>query len=291
MHVDPLDRATGLAAVEERAVGEVLDGMLQIGVRAYVGGILAAKLQADREKAARSRFLHALSAGHRAGEAHEVDLAAVDDAGGRVVAEVQVLEHARGQPARGKRLGHALGAQRRLRRVLQDDGVAGHQRGHDAVHRRQIRVVPGRNHERHAKRDAANEPREPGLFAHLHVGQRLIGHGDHVAGALFEPAHLVRRVADRPAHLPGELGGDLVPSGNERVDGPAQGGRALRDRNPAPLRLGSSGPLQRGGDLAIACQRPLDIRPAVNRRDHPDPVAHHRPRTLVPGDDRMRCGS
>ena len=50
VRVDALDRAAGLAAVEERAVGEVLDRVLEIGIRAHVRGILAAELQSDLEK-------------------------------------------------------------------------------------------------------------------------------------------------------------------------------------------------------------------------------------------------
>ena len=112
VHVDPLDRAAGLTAVEERAVGEVLDRVLEIGIRSHVRGVLAAQLQSDLEKAPRARLLHAASAGDRAGEAHKVDRAAVDDSGGRVVAEVQMLEQTRGQPGRGARLADPLGAER-----------------------------------------------------------------------------------------------------------------------------------------------------------------------------------
>ena len=152
VHVDALDRAAGLAAVEECAVGEVLDRVLEIGIGSDVRGVLAAQLQPDLEKAPRCGLLHAASAGDRAGEAHEADFAARDDPRDRLVTEVQMLEQARGQPARGARLADPLGAKRGLRRVLQNHRVARHQCRHDGIHGGQIRIVPGRDDERNAER-------------------------------------------------------------------------------------------------------------------------------------------
>ena len=57
--------------------------------------------------------------------AHEADLAARDDPRHRLVTEVQILEQARGQTARGARLADPLGAKRGLRRVLQNHRVTG----------------------------------------------------------------------------------------------------------------------------------------------------------------------
>jgi hypothetical protein len=96
-------------------------------------------------------------------------------------------------------------------------------------------------------------------------------------GALLESVQLVRCVADRPAHLPGELVGNLVAPRDERIDRTVQDGRALGDRNLAPGRLSSFGPIEGGGDLALACQLPLGVDLAVNRRDHADFVVHRRP--------------
>ena len=274
VHVDALDRAAGLAAVEERAVGQVLDRVREIGIGPYVGGVLAAELEADAEKTRGCGLLHAVPAGDRAGEAHEVDLAARENPCGRIVPEMEVLEDARGQAARRERLADALGAKRGLRRVLQDHRIARHQGRHHGVHRGEIRVVPRRDHERDAERHLADEPREARLVADRQVRERVARHFDHVAGALLESGHLARRVADRPAHLPGELPCDLVALRDEGVDRATQNGRALGDRNAAPLRLGSSGAFQGGRDLAVARQRPLGVDLPVDRRDHLDSVAH-----------------
>ena len=187
MHVDALDRAAGLAAVEERAVGEVLDRVLEIGIGSHVRGVLAAELQPDLEKAPRCGLLHAASAGDRAGEATKSTAPLVDDPRNRLVTEVQMLEHARGQPARGARLADPLGAKRGLRRVLQDHRVARHQCRHDGIHRGQIGIVPGRDDERDAERHLADESGEARLVADVDVGKRRLRHSDHVAGALLEP--------------------------------------------------------------------------------------------------------
>ena len=61
--VDPLDRAARLAAVEERAVGQVLDRVGEVGIGADVGRVLAAELEADAEEAAGGRLLHRMAAG------------------------------------------------------------------------------------------------------------------------------------------------------------------------------------------------------------------------------------
>ena len=105
----------------------------------------------------------ALFAGDRAVAAHEADLAARDDPRHRLVTEVQMLEQARGQPARGARLADPLGAKRGLRRVLQNHGVALHQCRHDGIHGGQIRIVPGGDDERNAERHLAINRVKPGL--------------------------------------------------------------------------------------------------------------------------------
>jgi hypothetical protein len=48
LDVDALDGAAGLARVEEGAVDEVLDGEVEGGVGADVGGVFAAELEAGR---------------------------------------------------------------------------------------------------------------------------------------------------------------------------------------------------------------------------------------------------
>ena len=70
-----------------------------------------------------------------------------------------------GRPRLAKAFRETLGAQRRLRGVLQHHGVARHDRRHDAVHRDEIRIVPGRDGEHDAQRLAAHEALEIRLSA------------------------------------------------------------------------------------------------------------------------------
>src|SRR3546814_20033845 len=65
-----------------------------------------------------------------------------------------------GQACRLEGLGEPLGAERRLRRMLQDYRIAGHQRGDDGIDGRQIGEVPGRDHESDAERLAADRSEE-----------------------------------------------------------------------------------------------------------------------------------
>ena len=174
---------------------------------------------------------------------------APDHLGGRRLRHVHGLEEPVRQPGGLRCLFHPLGAERRLVRVLEDDRVAGHQRRHDSVDGGEVGIVPGRDHEHDAERLAADEAAEARLRLRLEIGERPRRGGDHVARPLLEAAHLARRVADRAAHLPGDLGRDLVPSCDERVDEGAHQRRALLDGAPAPSGLCPAGALERAGDL------------------------------------------
>ena len=55
MHVDALDAAAALPGVEERAVDQVLDRVLEVGVGAHVGRVLAAEFEARRRVKCRPR--------------------------------------------------------------------------------------------------------------------------------------------------------------------------------------------------------------------------------------------
>ena len=111
MHVDALDAAAGLAAVEVRAVDEVLDGVREIRVVAHVHRIAAAELEAGADEAFRRGALNGMAARDRARERDEVDARIANDALGVFVAQVQDLEHAVRQPglvqALAKRSAHS----------------------------------------------------------------------------------------------------------------------------------------------------------------------------------------
>ena len=135
-----------------------------------------------------------------------------DHRGHVVVGGDDVLEHAR-RAARRRRTRSLKRsrAQQRLGGVLEHDRVAGQQRRHDRVDGAQVRVVPRRHDQHRAERVAADELAEAVGRVDLDVGQPLGGDRDHVARPLLEAApDLVGAEPDRPAHLVGELDGDLV---------------------------------------------------------------------------------
>ena len=184
----------------------------RFGVVTHVHRIAAAELEPHADEAAGRRALHRVTAGHRAGEGDEVDARILHDPfRRRVIAACSTWNSPSGSPAAASAFGETLGAQWRLRRVLQDDRIAGHQRRHDAVHRDQVRVVPGRDREHDAERLATHEADEAGLRPRIDVGERVRGDTDHVSRALQRAAHLVRGIPQRAAHLPSQFLRDLVP--------------------------------------------------------------------------------
>src|SRR5207237_2706087 len=75
MHVDALDRATGLARVEIRTVDEIFYGRVQRRIRAHVRRILSAELQVGPDELPRRCALHGESPLDRPGERYELDAA------------------------------------------------------------------------------------------------------------------------------------------------------------------------------------------------------------------------
>ena len=178
------------------------------------------------------------------------------------------LEQAFRQAGRAQAVLEALGAQRRLRRMLQQHRVARHQRRYHAVDRDQVGIIPGRDREHDAERLAPQEAAESVLRPRVDVGERIGGDGDHVARALERAAHFAGRVVDRPAHLPGQLGRDLAACPPRSA---SQKARQIRARSatgvqpPAPLRLARL--RERRVDRGIGCEFALAIHRAVDRAD------------------------
>ena len=78
--IDALDAAAALAGIVERAVDQILDGMIELGVGPHIGRILAAELEPERGERAGGGALDGAAAGDRAGEIDVVDLAGADAA-------------------------------------------------------------------------------------------------------------------------------------------------------------------------------------------------------------------
>ena len=75
---------------------------------------------------------------------------------GLLVAEDEVLEQAlRADPPRSNAIGETLAGSRVCAECLRMHRIAGHQRRNDGVDRREVGIVPRRDHQHHAERLAA----------------------------------------------------------------------------------------------------------------------------------------
>jgi hypothetical protein len=130
--------------------------------------------------------------------------------------------------------------------MLQDDGVARHDRRHHTVDGDEVRIVPGGNRQHHAQRFAADKAREPGFWLGLHVGKGLRRDLDHVTRALFKAAHLAWDGTNGSPHLPGQFGRYFVGLGDKGIDkARTQGGPLGKGHMPPRClrlrRLGEDG--------------------------------------------------
>ena len=92
--------------------------------------------------------------------------------------------------------------------------------------------------------------------------------GQQPGGPLLEAAgDLTRRLRDGPAHLPAQLGAELVgPVDHPRHERLEQGD-PLGQRHRPPRPLGGDGAVEDGVDGGLVGQLALDVDGAVDRRD------------------------
>ena len=139
------------------------------------------------------------------GERHEGDARVADDVSDACVIEIEDLEHPVGQPGLSRRPADPFCDEWRLLRVLEHDRVAGDERRHQRVDRRQPGVVPRRDDENDTEGLAPNETGEAVARIQLDVGQRLGRQVEHRSPPQQPAAHLSSSVAHRPSHLHREL--------------------------------------------------------------------------------------
>jgi hypothetical protein len=219
-----------------------LDGVAEVGVGEHDVGVLAAELERDRlDRLRRRRHDTAADLG-RAGERDLVDERVGDERGARRPVAGDDVEHAGGQPGLERQGGEPQRAQRRLLGRLEDDGVAGRERGPELPRRHEQRVVP--RHDLTADAD--------GLAGR--VGEeRAVGRVDR-AVQLRRPARVVPQDRRGPADVPAgledrlavvarleraELLGVLVDQVREAVQAPRPG-RSARGRSSARRRTRSA---------------------------------------------------
>ena len=137
--VGALDRAAALAGVRERAPHRAVDRPRQVRVGADDHRVLAAELEHGALQAARAGLQHDPSRGQRPREAHLVD-APLDQRRADCRPAVDDLQQPLGQAGPREHPRDPLPGQRRVRRRLVDDPVAGHQRDRDVAERRRERL-------------------------------------------------------------------------------------------------------------------------------------------------------
>jgi len=101
--------------------------MRQVDVGPDVRRILAAQLEPQRRERSRCRLLDAAPAFDQTSEVDVVDPAGSDQLLGVGVIENEILEQPVRQTRRHHRLGKTLARQQRLRCLLEDDRVTGHE--------------------------------------------------------------------------------------------------------------------------------------------------------------------
>ena len=216
-------------------------GVLEIDVGPHVGRVLAAKLEPDAREGARRRPLDRLAGRDRAGEADLIDRAGGDQLRRVVMRQRQRAEQAFRQAGFVHRLLEAVADQQRLRGVLQEHGVAGHQRRHDRIDRRQIRIVPRRDGEHDADRLARDVALEAGLRLRNDVG-----------AARSRPARSSRARAPRSRSARRRRSGSGGPSARRARARSRRASPAWRRRR---LRQGSCRALRHGHALPFGLRR------------------------------------
>jgi hypothetical protein len=214
----PGARRAHLPGVQERAGERGVHGGLEVGVREHDVRVLAAELQ--------RHLLHVLGRGPHdrasglqpAGEGDEVDARRGHErgAGHRSRAEHEVDDAVR-EPRLLDGLDQRDRRERRDLARLEDDGVAGRERGRELPRHLQQRVVPRRDQRAHPDRlvdDAADDRRVAGVDEAARVGARerpvVAEDGDDVV-------HVHLALAQRLAGVERLQPGDAVAVGDQEV--------------------------------------------------------------------------
>ena len=251
LHVEPLRRKALLAAVEETADRDRTRGAFEVRVVEHDAGVAAAELEGHLLQVLRCLRHHPL-AGRRG--PRERDLAnerVLDDRLAGRLPDHDVDDAFR-QPALDQGLDARERRKWRRARGLQDDGVAGRDRGSDLVRRQGQRKVPRHDRAAHADRLAHHEAvrgqvRKPDVLTVNLV--REVGEPPDV---LAEAPGLEPRLEKRLALLLGEDRRDLLDLGQHVLRGLVQDLAALVGRKLRPRRERLGRGLRRSIDIGRA---------------------------------------
>ena len=143
LHEQARAGAADLALVEPDAVDEAFDGGVEIGVVEDDEGRFAAELEGELLGRVGGGLADDAADFGRAGEGDLVDVGMLDDGCAGLAVAVDDVEHACGQADFVGDLGEGERGERRVLGGLDDDGVAGGERGRDLPGEHQQREVPG----------------------------------------------------------------------------------------------------------------------------------------------------
>ena len=186
----------------------------------------------------------------------------------RAVARHQ-MQGRTGMPASCSSRDRDGGDQRRLRRRLGDDAVAGDERGRDLAGEDREREVPRRD----AEEDAAPAQDQPVLLAGR-AGQRgrrgefRLGLGGVVAAEIDRLAQFGDGVVERLAGLGLQQGQQQAAALLHQIGGLAQGGGAAAGRRGVPGGEAAWAARRRRSASAASASRTVADRLAVDRRQH-----------------------
>ena len=289
VHDQPRGRAARLALeAEVHAAHDALERRVEIGVREDHDRVLAAALERHR--------LHGHARGPRLdrtarlGQADERDPRHVGMRDERVAGLGAVarddVDHAGREDPR-QLLGQDEGRQRRLLGRLEDDGIAGDQRGADLHRGEQDRVV-----ERHDPGDDAEGLAQRVVEPAVGDGNRLAAQLQGEAREVAQLGHADRDVDAHVAHGAAVVGrvepGQLFLTPPERLDELQELGRALGRRRRAPGGEGRACGGHGSIDVARAEARELSDQLARRRVARVDRLAALGHAQLAPDQGRER---
>ena len=157
------------------------------------------------------------------------------DLGGAAGDEIQhALRHAGGD----KGLGQAIAAERRIRRRLEHDRVAGDQRRRDLARRDRHRKIPWRDHGHHAQRLALGVDDHVGIVVGKGLARERLALDGIEAQRLRRAQDFVLAQIERLALFPRQFRGEAIDVGFEIVGGAVENLRPRGDRRLLPAREG-----------------------------------------------------
>ncbi len=278
-----LDVAAALAGVGERSPHGAGDRAVEVGVVEDEHRVLAAGLQDGAAQRPCARLADLAPGAQRAGEAHLGDRRLDERAAG-----VGVPLHDAQQPFRdagaGEQPADALAGQAGVRRGLEDDAVAGHQRDGDVSERCGEGLRGRAEHGDDAERLVAparplageQEARDARMLAAQDARPLL---GEPLQGVDGRQDLLGERLRARAALLVADEVGQLVELGDDRLGDERHVVRPVLETQARPQPLDERRPVDGRQDLRIAARRDRPDRLAGGRADgvehRPD---HGRPR-------------